>query len=299
MKIVLAILATAALVGCSSHKKDNKEEHKPIKPNIVMEISEGILHPESALYSLKHESFFVSNVASGNPLETKAVGYMSKISRDGKTVTSKWVKGLHAPKGMTIVGDFIYVADVTRVQKISIPKARIVKTMPIKGSKFLNDITQDAAGNIYVSDMFTDELHIIKNDKVSVYLKDAKINALNGLFTDGKEHILAVRWGDQMDAKTWATKVPGDMAIIPFKDPKKVSNEKSIQGNLDGVAVDAKGNLWISDWMNGDISMMTKQGKVRKMFNLGPGTADLSIVKELNLMVLPQMNQNKVMFIQL
>ncbi|HXH29175.1 MAG TPA: hypothetical protein VNJ01_00010 [Bacteriovoracaceae bacterium] len=59
----------------------------------IYEITEGIKHPESAIYSEMHGVFFVSNVASGNPLETKEVGYLSKISVDGKTVQAKWVKG--------------------------------------------------------------------------------------------------------------------------------------------------------------------------------------------------------------
>lgn len=102
-----------------------------------------------------------------------------------------------------------------------------------------------------------------------------------------------------MDPATWATKTPGDMAVIPFNKPTDITNVKTIQGNLDGVAVDASGNLWISDWMNGDISVMNKQGEVKKKFNLGQGTADLSIVKEQNLLLIPQMNQNKIIFIQL
>lgn len=299
MKSIIALIVLATMVSCSSADKKKAPEHKEIKPNIVMEISEGILHPESVLYSGEHGVFFVSNVASGNPVETKPVGYMSKISRDGKTVTAKWVTGLHAPKGMTIVGDFIYVADVTRVQKISISKSKIVKTINVKGSKFLNDITQDAAGNIYVTDMFSDILYRIQKDKISKWIQDARINALNGLFTDGKEHLMSVRWGNDMDPKTWATKTPGDMAVIPLAKPTDITNVTSVQGNLDGVAVDKGGNLWISDWMNGNIFMMNKKGETKKMFNLGSGTADLSIVKDQNLLVIPQMNQNKIIFIQL
>ncbi len=299
MKTFIALLALAALVSCSSADKAKAPKHKEIKPNIVMEISEGILHPESVLYSGEHGVFFVSNVASGNPVETKPVGYMSKISRDGKTVTAKWVTGLHAPKGMTIVGDFIYVADVTRVQKISISKSKIVKTINVKGSKFLNDITQDAAGNIYVTDMFTDVLHRIQNDKISPWIKDPRINALNGLFTDGKEHLMSTRWGNEMDPQTWVTKTPGDMAVIPLAKPTDITNVTTVQGNLDGIAVDQGGNLWISDWMNGNVFMMNKKGETKKMFNLGSGTADLSIVKDQNLLVIPQMNQNKIIFIQL
>jgi sugar lactone lactonase YvrE len=74
---------------------------------------------------------------------------------------------------------------------------------------------------------------------------------------------------------------------------------KEIQGHLEGIAVDNKGTLWISDWVFGDIYTMTKQGKTQKMFNLGYGTADLTVAKELNLLAVPQMNDSKLIFIKL
>jgi sugar lactone lactonase YvrE len=299
MKYFPAFVLLMTVAACSLTPKKAVEVLKLETPNIVKEITEGILHPESIVYSSKHQAYFVSNIASGNPTETKAVGYIAKYARDGKLIKAKWVTGLHAPKGIAIVGDHLYVSDVTRIQKISISKAKIIKTFTVKDSKFLNDIVVDDAGNIYISDMWSDIIYRIQKDKLSVWVKDAKVAGSNGLFTDGKEHILAVRWGTELDMKTWRAKNIGDMAIIPLKDPKNITNNTDIQGHLDGIAVDGKGMLWISDWLNGDVYSMEKNGKVKKMFNLGAGTADLTVVKELNLLVVPQMNQNKIIFIQL
>lgn len=300
MKYFSVLFLAMVLVACSSTpKQDVKEEHKMITPNIVKEITDGVLHPESVVYSQKHTAYFVSNIASGNPTESKAVGYIAKYARDGKLIKAKWVTGLHAPKGIVVVGDFLYVSDVTRVQKISISKAKIVKTFTVKDSKFLNDLVVDDAGNIYVSDMWSDIIYRIQKDKLDVWVKDPKIAGANGLFTDGKEHILAVRWGTEIDRQTWKAKNIGDMAIIPLKDPKNIQVNTDIQGHLDGIAVDGNGMLWISDWLNGDIYSMEKNGKIRKMFNLGAGAADVTIIKELNVLIVPQMNQNKIIFIQL
>lgn len=300
MKYFSVLVLLVSLVGCSSaSKKASEETHQLVTPNIVKEITEGVLHPESIVYSQKHGAYFVSNIASGNPTEAKAVGYIAKYARDGKLIKAKWATGLHAPKGIAIVGNYLYVSDVTRVQKINIANGKIVKTFTVKDSKFLNDVVTDDAGNIYVSDMWTDVIYRIQKDKLAVWVKDARIAGSNGLFTDGKEHLLAVRWGTEIDMQTWKAKNIGDMAMIPFKDPKNIQMNTDIQGHLDGIAVDASGMLWISDWLNGDIYMMEKNGKVRKMFNLGAGAADLTIIKELNVLIVPQMNQNKIIFIQL
>jgi len=291
------LLVLVVITGCSSSPA--KEKHKEVKPNIAFEISEGILHPESIIYSPIHSAFFVSNVASGNPLETKPVGYLSKISKDGKVINAKWVTGMHAPKGLAIVGDDLYVTDVTRVHKVSISKSKILKTFQVPKSQFLNDAVADANGNVYISDMFSNILYKIQKGKLSLWIQDAKLEASNGLFTDGKEHLLVVKWGNGIDPKTFQTKSPGDMATILFSNPTEITLNQEIRGNLDGISADSKGVLWISDWMNGDISAMDKQGKVKKMFNFGQGTADITVAKELDLLMVPQMNQSKIIFIQL
>ena len=297
MKLILLLVLAIFVSGCSSKKKDSK--HEDVKPNIAFEISEGILHPESIVYSPIHSAFFVSNVASGNPLETKPVGYLSKISKDGKVINAKWVTGLHAPKGLAIVGDDLYVTDVTRVHKISISSSKIMKTFKVKNSKFLNDAVADAEGNIYISDMQSDIIYRIHDGKLALWAQSPKLENSNGLFTDGKEHLLVVKWGTGLDPKTFKTEVPGEMAVIRLANKDEITLNQDIRGNLDGIAVDASGVLWISDWMNGDIFTMNKQGKVKKMFNFGQGSADLSVAKDLNLLMIPQMNQSKIIFIQL
>jgi sugar lactone lactonase YvrE len=297
MKFISLLILAFILGACASKTKEIQPTE--MKPNIAFEITEGILHPESIIYSAKHEAFFVSNVASGNPLETKAVGYLSKISKDGKAIKAKWITGLHAPKGLAIVGDDLYVTDVTRVHKISILKSKITKTFKVKNSKFLNDAVTDSQGNVYVSDMYSNILYRIQKNKLAIWLQDPKLDHPNGLFTDGKEHLMVVKWGGEIDLKTMQTKTPGDMAIVPFAKTSEIFVNKDIQGNLDGISVDAKGVLWISDWMNGNVFTMNKQGQVKKMFNLGQGTADITVAKELNLLMVPQMYQNKLIFIQL
>jgi sugar lactone lactonase YvrE len=294
------ILAAFLVAGCSSMKGKKEKQNEEIKPQVAFEITEGILHPESLIYSPKHESFFATNVATGNPLEKKArVSYLSKISKDGKTIKAKWITGLYAPKGLTVVGDDLYFTDVTRIVKVNIPKGKITKIYPVSKAGFLNDTTVDAQGNVYISDMFSDVIYKISKNKLSVWVKDAKVAGSNGLFTDGKEHIIAVKWGTDIDPKTFMAKNIGDVAIISLKKPTEITVVKELQGHLDGIDMDSKGTLWISDWISGDVYTMTKQGITKKMFNLGQGTADISVARDLNLLLVPQMGQNRLIFIQL
>src|SRR5690554_3474022 len=66
--------------------------------------------PESAVYDPVRKLVYVSNI-NGSPTELDANGFITALSPDGAIVELKWVEGLHAPKGLAIQGDRLYVAD--------------------------------------------------------------------------------------------------------------------------------------------------------------------------------------------
>lgn len=289
--IVLAFL----LIGCSSASKKIVVKEEVKGPEPVFTITEGISHPESVLFSEAHDAIFVSNVASGNPVETKELGNISKYTRDGKVIAAPWIKGLKAPKGMAIIGNELYVSDVNRVVKIDIKNGKILQKIKVPGSKFLNDVVADNAGNVFVSDMATNTIHIWNKKGIRIWKRTPALRSPNGLYTDGSEHLLMASWGNPI-AKDFSTTNPGALSALSLKNAKaEFQEEKSLKGNLDGITADTQGNLWISDWMNGDIYKVQKNGSAEKVFNLKQGAADLSFSKELNLLLIPQMNESKVM----
>ncbi len=298
MNKIISIIALFLVASCSTTKKETVANIK--SPNIIFTITEGIAHPESVLYSKEHSAIFVTNINSGNPLETKRVGTISKYSPEGKLIASPWANGLKPPKGMARVGNFLYVSDIDQVVKVDIKTSKIVQTKNIPGAKFLNDVVADDMGNIYIADMMTDTIHIWDKKGVRVWLKTPALRSPNGLFTDGKEHIIMASWGNPIDAKNFTTQNVGAISTLSLKSvTEKITEENSIRGNLDGIAMDANGDLWISDWMNGDIYQLKKNGSAQKVYNLSQGAADLSFAKELNLLLVPQMNQSKVFAIKL
>lgn len=283
------------LVGCSGAALKKQGIEKPQPPQLVFTITEGISHPESVLFSESENAIFVSNIASGNPMETKALGNISKYTRDGKVIAAPWVKGLRAPKGMAIVGHELYVSDVDQVVKIDMKNAKILETVKVAGAKFLNDVTADAAGNVYISDMMTDTIHIWNKKGVSVWKKTPALRSPNGLYAVGSEHILMASWGNPI-AKDFSTANLGALSALSLKNSEEnFVEEKSFSGNLDGISPDTQGNLWISDWKNGNIYKVQKNGSSELVMNLKTGAADLSFSKELNLLLVPQMNESKVM----
>jgi outer membrane protein assembly factor BamB len=124
--------------------------------------------PESVFYSATDKLLYVAQI-DGKPGEKDGKGAIGKVGLDGKIVELNWVTGLHAPKGMGKLGSKFYVADVTDIVEIDFKTGKILQKYPVEGSKFLNDLTIDAKGNIYVSDSDMHKVHLLKDGKVSTY----------------------------------------------------------------------------------------------------------------------------------
>jgi hypothetical protein len=140
--------------------------------------------PESVLYSAEDKLLYNSNI-DGQPNEKDGKGSIGKVGLDGKIIQVDWVTGLNAPKGLGRYGNLLYAADVDAVVVIDIGQAKIVQRIPVEGAVFLNDITVDGKGVVYVSDTRTAKVHRIENGKVTTYLEG--ITGANGVLSVGDD----------------------------------------------------------------------------------------------------------------
>ncbi|MDP4247847.1 MAG: ATP/GTP-binding protein, partial [Bacteroidota bacterium] len=97
---------------------------------------------------------------------------------------------------------------------IDIKAGKIVRRIPVPGAVFLNDISVDSKGVVYVSDTRTAKVHRIEGGKVSTWLEG--ITGANGVLCVGRDlYVLgngalwkagpdgkAVKIADGMDAST-------------------------------------------------------------------------------------------------
>lgn len=144
--------------------------------------------PESVLYDDKRDILYVSLI-DGQPWEADGKGGVAKISTDGTTIDQEWITGLHCPKGMAIVGNSLYVADLNEVVVINIKKGVIEKRIKPEGAGYLNDVTAAPKGVVYVSDSREGKVFRIEDDKASLYLDN--LPGINGLKHVGKDLIIA------------------------------------------------------------------------------------------------------------
>jgi DNA-binding beta-propeller fold protein YncE len=278
-----AVLSGFALAGLVATAAGAAEPEK------VWEAS-GFKQPESALYDSSNDVIYVSNV-NGEPAASDGNGFISKLGPDGEIVTLEWVTGLDAPKGLALVGDRLYVADIDELIAIDIGTGEIVERHEAAGSKFLNDATADEEGRVYATDMLENTIWVLEDGELSVLLKDPALANPNGLLAENGR-LLVASWGNM--AADFSTEVPGHAMVIDL-DGKTVSalGDTTPVGNLDGIEPDGKGGYYATDWLSGGLFHITGEGKATKLLPLEQGSADLGIGPD-NLLLVPMMMHGTV-----
>lgn len=253
---------------------------------------DGLSNPESVIYDPKLNHLYVSNV-NGSPIEKDGNGFISIVSLDGKIIQEKWVIGLNAPKGLALHGRTLYTADIDELVAIDINSGRIINKFKVNDAKFLNDVTANKNGDIYISDMFLNRIHLLTEDNFSIWIESSELEAPNGLLALEDEIILG-SWGKMTEG--FATEIPGHLKRISIKDKTIQSiGDGSSVGNLDGVESDDNGGFYITDWISGKLLHINSLGEVSELLDLPQGSADHEVIIEKNLIFIPLMMDNKLL----
>lgn len=253
-------------------------------------IVDGLDQPESVIYDKKSDSIYISNI-NGNPLELDENGYISKISVNGQILERKWVTGLNAPKGLALHDNFLFVADVNKIWKISISNKE-KKYYLINDAGFLNDLVANKDGSIYASDMFKNRIYSLKNDNLTIWKQSKLLDSPNGLLIEGKYLIIAT-WGKIKEG--FKTEVKGKLIKVNMqtRQIKKFFSTRPI-GNLDGLVFNKYNGYLSTDWVNGKLFSINKKGIVVDSMRINKGSADLEILMHKNLIIIPMMLNNNV-----
>lgn len=243
------------------------------------EVKDELKVPESVFYDNLNSVIYVSNV-SGAPTEKDNNGFISKLSPDGKLITGQWVTGLHAPKGIGVVGNLLYVSDIDRVAEIDIKQGKIVRFIEVPGSAFLNDIATDAQGNVYVSDSQNSTIHVIRQGKVELLAKTDALEGINGLYVYEGNLLAGLKNKIvRIDLKT--------KEIIDFiKDT----------GGIDGLVPDGEDSFLISDWQ-GHVYLVGQSSPKELLIDTTPSkvnAADIDYVVSRKLLLVPTFSANSV-----
>lgn len=225
--------------------------------------------PESVLLDEEMNILFVSQMGI-NPDDKDGIGGIAKLSLEGKVIDSNWVSGLNAPKGLGKYKNELYAADLTDVAVIDIAEGKVKQIIPIEGAKFLNDVTVDNKGIVYVSDSRTGKIHRIENGTPTVYFEDIK--GVNGLKAIGTDLYIA-----------------GGKTIWKANSKKELTKVIELPNGIDGVEPVGNGNFLYSSW-KGFIYYGNKEGTHELLLDTHleeKNTADIDYDPEKRILYIP------------
>lgn len=251
----------------------------------------GLKAPESVVADLTSGVIYVSSI-NGDKTAKDGNGFISQVSLDGRMIKADWITGLDAPKGLALRKGKLYVADVDQLVEIDVKEGKVLKKYPAKDAKFLNDVAISSDDQVFVSDTGTDTIWRLSGDKFESWLQDAKLMGPNGLLVQGDQLIVGAfgkmgASGPEGQGPLLAVSL-ADKAIQPFAEGKQL-------GNLDGLeALDAT-HFLVTDYIAGGLfTIDAETGKMDKLISLPTGSADFAYVAASKTVLIPLMNDDKV-----
>ena len=115
--------------------------------------------PVCVLHDPDQDVYFVSNIKGAGTAKDDN-GYISRVGPDGQLTERRFIEGghggvtLNAPKGLAIMGDELWVADIDVVRSFGrrTGKPLRVARPPSPGALFLNEMAVGPQGALYVTD---------------------------------------------------------------------------------------------------------------------------------------------------
>jgi len=288
-----AIVAAVVLAACSTSKPDNARPDSlaTTESNSARLVASpgGFIQPEAVRYDPDQDRYFVSSWGKGDAGAKDNNGFISRMAPDGTIEQLRFIAGgtggttLHAPRGMVIVGDTLWVVDADAVRGFNRRTGAPLATIDFSALKlgFLNDI---AAGPdaLYVTDTGTNRIYRIAGGRISVALDDSALGGPNGITWDAKgRRFIVVPWEASV-IKAW---VPGSKTLSDVG--------KSGATKFDGVEILSGDRVLVSSQSDSSLHLFVG-GTDRPIIRTGGAPADIAVDTKRNRTAVPFVNRNMV-----
>ena len=259
----------------------------------------GLESPHSFLADPATNSYFISNI-NGETDARDNNGFITKLSDDGRITAFKFIEGgrenvtLHAPKGMAIVDQVLYVTDLDALRAFDklTGKPLVTVTLPRNANattpQSLVDVASDGQGHLYLADQPGN----------AIYRLDLTPALTLTLYVSGNH--LAGPSGVAVHPKT------GHVVVVSYDSgkifditPEGTLTELASNGfftarfqNLSGVDFDRWGSMYVADATKGKIWRMGPNKKFQVIAEYLPSPTDLGIDRANHLILVPYQDSN-------
>src|SRR2546423_9535574 len=240
--VAAAILAACTKSDSADARSDSAVGAQPDSARPIATVG-GFAQPEAVRYDPDQDVYFVTNWGPGEANALDNNGFISRVTPDGKIDQPRFIAGskggvvLHAPRGMFITGDTLWVADEDAVRGFNRHTGAALVTANFSAYKlgFLNDVAA-GPGAEYVTDTGTNTIYRIANGRVTVVLQDNALGGPNGITWDAANHrFIVVPYGGDSVIRAWT---PGNKTLSVLG--------KSTSNKFDGVEVLSGGRVLVS-----------------------------------------------------
>lgn len=267
-------------------------------PTKATEIS-GLSTPESALYDAVRDVWYIANI-DGVPNDLDNNGYISKVSGDLASVDTFFIAGgsagttLNGPKGMALLGDTLWVADINAVRGFNVVTGMEVAVVNVDGAVFLNDIAASSDGSLYISDtgirFAADGMTHPGPDRIFKLAGRTITEALRFQGDPGPNGLHFGRDGRLIIAPFASTTIYAWTVGSPTAD-----SIASGPGGYDGIAELADGRILITSWTDSTVHVLNN-GTLTPFIKGVPAPADLGVDTRRGHVAVPIFEQNRVEF---
>jgi len=257
-----------------------------------LHVLEGFSVPECVAPDPRQRRIYISNIHAeeGEYWEDNGKGFISEATYDGELLHLRWKESseerpIHAPKGMCVSSDHLYINDNTRILVTTTRRLDEVSVVEELSGQRLNDLAADGP-RLLISDTAAGIVYLV--DENANIIEIPAPETVNGV-TFHKDRIFAVSW---------------DHPDLYELDPKGKEAPRSFGltehfSNLDGIEVLEDGTFLVSDFTGNKISAVSPDEKsVRTLVEIET-PADFGLDEKEGLLFVPQFMKDRVVIFKL